>query len=300
MPFQPSFLPEKAEKLTIWPLSDLHLPRAQSQIVLRNRPFAKRADLVVFLGDMVRAYATEREYQAVRAFVESLNRPFRPICGNHEWYFEEFSENSAFYGEIWNQASNAEQRAKLRRFLNFWGLETLWSAQNHDLGHFVWLSLDSVETQKQEVLSAPQLDFLSEQLEIAGEKPLFVFCHAPVLIENRLDLIYYEPERSACIELESDLKTRFLKRAAPTFWMSGHIHLQPNHHLFPPYSSGGNVWQIHIPDTAGYGRFARHHHLPRQYEGAFSRLLEIDARGVSFLTHDHLQMSDCGSFRVDF
>jgi Icc protein len=295
----PSPLPQNADFLRILPFSDLHLPRLpQSQLILSNRAYLDCADYVVFLGDMVRAYGTPREYDAVRDFVAQLNRPFTAIAGNHEFYFASVDDDSALYGELWEQASDEEERQKLRRFQGFWRLEPLWRRFDSPLGRFVFLSLDGVGGWKQEALSNVQLDWFRAQLET--ELPLFVWCHAPLLLDARLDLVYYDEERTACIEPQGELQTALLKREAPTFWMSGHIHLHPDHYLFPPYLAGGNVWQVHCPDSRGYGRVKREHRVPVLYRGVFSRHLEIDRKGVWFVTHSHEERRDTQRFRVNF
>ncbi len=298
----PSNLPQNAEKLVVLPLSDLHLPKTESQIILANRDYLARADFAVLLGDMVRCYATDTEYQAVREFVSGLNRPYTPICGNHEWYFEEFDEISGIYGEVWAQASNQEQRAQQEKFRAFYGVKELWRSFSSPLGHFVFLSLDLVESQKQEVLTDVQLEFLRSEIEIAAEKPLFVFCHAPLMLRNRLDMVYYEEARSGCVELVGEVRAAMETRKSPTFWMSGHIHLHPDHHLFAPYRCGANVWQIHCPDSWGYGRWKREQYVPSRYQGLFSRHLEIEKSGVSFVTHEHVSQKDVDkySYSVDF
>jgi len=299
VPHPPSPVPHRSEALRILPLSDLHLPRSpQSEMILANRNYLDAADFVVFLGDMVRAYATPREYGAVREFANKVARPFTAVAGNHEFYFESVDDDSPQYGEHWERASDDEERGKLDAFTGFWRLEELWRSFDTPLGRFVFLSLDSVGTTKQEALSDRQLEFLSTQLETSA--PLFVFCHAPLLLEHRLDLVYYEEARSACIEPEGALLQGLLSRTSPTYWMSGHIHLHPDHHLFPPYRAGGNVWQIHCPDSRGYGRLVREHRVPVLYEGVYSRHLEIDATGVSFVTHSHSNSCDIGRFRLNF
>ena len=294
----PSPIPQNSDQLIVLPFSDLHLPKPQARTILSNRDYLNRADFVVFLGDMVRCYATPREYDAVRDFVTRLERPFTAIAGNHEFYFRSFDESTPLYGELWQEADDNEQRAKLDTFLAFWRLESLWRVFESPLGRFVFLSLDAVESEKQEVLSEAPLAFLGEQLET--DKPLFIWCHAPLMLDRRLDLVYYDEARTACIEPQGALKSALLKREAPAFWMSGHIHLNPEHYLFAPYRAGGNVWQIHCPDSRSYGRTLREHRVPQLYRGVFSRHLEIDASGVSFVTHSHDERRDLQSYRVDF
>jgi hypothetical protein len=292
--------PQNAEKLVLLPLSDLHLPKSSSQLILDNRDYLDRVDYTVLLGDMVSCYATDAEYGQVNEFIATMNRPYTAVCGNHEWYFELFNEDSSLYGDVWAEASEADKLASLHKFQMFYGVEKLWRSFDSPLGHFVFLSLDRVDAEKQECLSCAQLEFLHDEVNRDRNKPLFVFCHAPLMLGKRLEMVYYEEERTACVELEGDLRRALESRVAPSFWMSGHIHLHPDHPLFRPYRCGGNVWQIHCPDSWGYGRWSQTQWVPERYQGLFSRHLEIDSSGVSFVTHDHTSREDRESYRVDF
>lgn len=301
----PSALPQNSDRLTVLPLSDLHLPKPAARIILENRAYLDRMDYVVLLGDMVRCYGTDTEYEAVRGFIGGLGRPYTAVSGNHEWYFEAFEEDSGIYGEVWAEAPDGQQRASLAKFQRFYGVDSLWRSHSSPLGHFVFLSLDRVEVTKQECLSDAQLEFLAGEIERAGDRPLFVWCHAPLMLGCRLDMTYYDDTRTACIELGGEVRRALERRKAPTFWMSGHIHLHPDHYLFPPYrcsgpESQGSVWQIHCPDSWGYGRWQRSQHIPMLYQGLFSRHLEIDGQGVTFVMHDHLQQKDTAQFHVNF
>ena len=295
----PTALPRNAGQLRILPLTDLHLPKPSGSIITANRKLLNSVDYVVLMGDMVSAYATDREYEAVREFVENLKRPYTAVTGNHEFHFEEFDENSGLYAQVWNSADIAEQRANIEKFQRFYGLENLWRAYDSPLGRFVFCSLDGVGAPKQETLSEAQSRWLREQIYTASNAPLFVFCHAPLMLNNRLDMTYYD-ERTGCVEPSGDLKSALLERTAPTFWMSGHVHLHPDHYLTKPYLAGGAVWQIHCPDSWGYGRWRREQHCPERYEGPFSRVLEIDQSGVNFISHSQQSQSDVACFRVDY
>ena len=295
----PSSLPRNEHQLRILPLTDLHLPKPAGALISANRALLDSIDYVVLLGDMVSAYATDREYDAVREFVGNLRRPYTAVTGNHEFHFEEFDEDSGLYGQVWNSADIAEQCANIEKFQRFYGLENLWRSFDSPLGRFVFLSLDGIGESKQETLSELQIQFLRQQIVAAGEQPLFVFCHAPLMLEHRLDMTYYD-ERTGCVEAQGDLKSTILERAAPTFWMSGHVHLHPDHYLTKPYKAGGEVWQIHCPDSWGYGRWRREQWVPESYEGPFSRVLQIDENGVDFITHSHRERRDIREFRVNY
>ena len=295
----PSPLPQNAGKLRILPLTDLHLPKPAGAVITANRALLDAIDYVVLLGDMVSAYGTDREYAAVREFIDKLDKPYTAVMGNHEWHFEEFREDSGSYGTVWNAADAAEQREKVEKFRRFYGLDDLWRAFDSPLGRFVFCSLYGIEQWKQETLGDEQSHWLLEQMRGAGDRPLFVFCHAPLMLNHRLDMTYYD-DRTGCVEPQGELKRALLKRIAPTFWMSGHVHLHPDHYLTEPYKAGGQVWQIHCPDSWGYGRWRREQHVPENYAGPYSRVLEIDSTGVTFLSYSHTTRSDVGSFRVDF
>lgn len=294
-------VPAGAEsRLRILPLSDLHLPKSTSATILANRDYLDAMDYVVYLGDAVSCYGTEREYTAVANFVRQVARPYNAVCGNHEWFFQSFHEDSGLYGQVWSESGPEERREALARFQAFWQKPQLWHAEAHPLGHFVFLSLDNLEALKQESLSTPQLEFLAAQILRAGDAPLFVFCHAPLNLGRRLDLVYYDTSRTGCIDAEGEVLRLLNERKAPSFWMSGHVHLRPDHYLFPPYRCGGNVWQIHCPDSWGYGRWLREQNVPQRYDGVFSRHLEIDTEGVTFLSHSHSDGKELARYRVDY
>jgi len=293
-------LPEKTDILRILPLSDLHLPKPASRLILNNRALLDSLDYVVLMGDMVTAYGTKLEYAAVREFVNGLKVPYTAVSGNHEWFFKEYGEESGKYLEFWDEAERPEKLQKIENFKQFYGVSTIWRSFQNPLGKFVFLSLDDTQAPKQEAITQEQIDWFVGEIKAAGNQPIFVFCHCPVMLEKRLDFVYYDETRTGCIDTKGELKRALQTREAPTFWMSGHVHLHPDHYLFPPYRAGGNVWQIHCPDSWGYGRWAREHRIPKRYDFPYSRVLQIDAKGVSFETHEHNTQTRRETYRVDF
>lgn len=309
--------PNANGKLSLLLISDLHLPKSAAAEILGNRRYLNRHDFAVLMGDMTGCYGTDKEYGFVNQFVSELELPYRPITGNHEWYFELYNEDDSLYGMVWAKAKPEFQRTQLEKFEAFYQLDSRWRAYENDLGHFVFLSIDEVkgafhehrhgEQQyaspspgQPEALSEDQLDFLELQVRRAGDKPLYVFCHAPLMLEHRLDMVYYDEQRTGCIEAVDPIKRLLLERNAHTLWMSGHVHLRPDHYLSTPYRAGGNVWQIHCPDSWGYGRWLREQRIPQRYEGLFSKHLEIDVTGVTIVAHDHLKQRDVSSHRISF
>lgn len=283
-------------------LPDLHLPaRPQAtQRILDSRAFLDTRNYVVLLGDMVRAYATPREYAAAREFVSALNRPYTAVNGNHEFWFAPVLEDDPNYSQTWEQGSDEQQRAALSAFKKFYGLQSLWRVQRNALGTFIFLGLDGVGVHKQETLSQEQQAFLLAQLQEAGRAPVYVFCHAPLMLNKRLDMVYYEEARTGCVELTGELGRVMSERRGPTFWMSGHIHLHPEHYLFAPYECGPNVWQVHCPDGWGYSRWTREQHVPNQHDGVFTRSLEASSHAAVFVAWDHVANREASRHQINF
>jgi hypothetical protein len=103
-------------------------------------------------------------------------------------------------------------------------------------GEFFLLGLDDCENHKPESLSAAQQKFLETELRVRPDVPAFVFCHVPLMFDERLDMTYYDETRTACFEPQTSTREALQNRAAPVFWMSGHIHLRPDHYLFNAYT----------------------------------------------------------------
>ena len=287
-------VPDAPQTLNILPLSDLHLPMnlEASRRILNNRGYLNRMNHAVLLGDMVASYGTPREYSQVAKFVRQLRVPYSAINGNHEFYFHYDDREIERGNYVWDEASREEKTRNLEKFRDFYGLENLYRAQHTPRGSFIFLGLDDIESTKQETLTQAQWNFLNEALQAQPQLPAFVFCHAPLMLETRLDLIYYEAERTACVEAGASTRAALCNRAAPTFWMSGHIHLRPDHYLFAPYEIARGVWQIHCPDSWGFSRWQREHSAPQRHNGTFSRHLEIGENEVTFVSHDHIKRQD--------
>lgn len=287
--------------LRLLPLSDLHLginPKATDALV-GNRAYLDTIDYVVLLGDQTGCYGTPREYELLDDFVTRLRRPYRAINGNHEFYFEIHDERSGQHGRIWREQPAAAKAAQLERFRRFFGYEHLWWAERNRFGMFIFLGLDDIYSSKVEAVTSSQLASFAAFLQQSRDCPTFVFCHAPLMLDHRLDMRYYD-DRTACVELVGELKHDMQTRTAPLFWMSGHIHLHPRHYMFPPYQIAPRVWQVHCPDSWGYSRWLREHVVPKRHEELFSRHLEITADGVRFVTHDHDGGKDTGDYYVSF
>ncbi|HVF09679.1 MAG TPA: metallophosphoesterase [Abditibacteriaceae bacterium] len=288
------FLISPGDVLKLLPLSDLHLTAKPSatELLLSNREYLQRMDYVILLGDQCACYGTDTEYSALDACLPRLPKPYIAVNGNHEFYFEVHDEFSGHYGKIWREQSVEDKARQLRKFRDFFGLETLWHVAHHALATCIFLGLDDIENHKVESLSAAQLEFLAAELRAAQSQPVFIFCHAPLMLRHRLDMAYYDDERTACVEIAGELRELMEQRKLPLFWVAGHIHLRPDHHLFSAYNIGPHIWQVHCPDSWGYSRWSREHLKPQRHGQLFSRHLEIRQNEVALVTHDHIQRAD--------
>ncbi|HEX8550090.1 MAG TPA: metallophosphoesterase [Abditibacteriaceae bacterium] len=292
---QLSTLPQpQSEPFRILVLSDLHIPAhlEATRLIFDNAPHLRRMDFVVLLGDMVGSYGTPREYEHIAKFLKQLERPYAAIPGNHEFYFETDEDLQWGKGSRWEEATADIKVGKLSNFRAFYGIEQLWRAQHTPLGSFLFLSLDDVEQTKPETISLEQRAWLQEQLQVQPELPAYIFCHAPVMFERRLDMTYYDEYRTACVEFAPDDFAAFVERKAPVFWMSGHIHLRPDHYMFPAYLAHNNVWQVHCPDSWGYSRWLREQHSPQRHGDIYSRHLEVAHNELALVTHHHNKRED--------
>jgi hypothetical protein len=294
MPPSPLAITEATEFFRLLVLSDLHIPvhPEATQKILDNSAYWDRLEHVVLLGDICSSYGAEREYREAAKFIKQLRRPYSAINGNHEFYFATPDDLSKGKGSLWEELDPEGKTKKLDRFREFYGFNSLWRAQHTPLGSFIFLGLDDVKNSKVETLTGEQWMFLFEHLGVQPEKPAYVFCHAPVMFETRLDMVYYDEERTACVEVSEADWSVFAERSAPIIWMSGHIHLRPDHYLYPAYLSAPNVWQVHCPDSWGYSRWHREQFVPQRHSELFSRHLEIERDQLTLVTHQHNTRED--------
>jgi hypothetical protein len=289
-------LPAAQDLFSILVLSDLHIPSAKGQqkLLLENREFLDRHDWVMLLGDVTACYGTPAEYGQVNSFIETLDRPYSVINGNHEFSFALMLEESGQYGKIWERSSPAVQRSQLRRFNRFYGIDSCFQTARHDVAAFVTLGVDGIGDDDSGLLNDDHERWFAQSLERSRDLPLLVFAHFP-LQDSRLDRIrYYEPGRRAYYIPGPTVRRELESRSHPTFWFSGHLHFRPSHSLFEPYETEMGVWQLHCPDSRGYGRANNQHWSPQHYDGLFVRSVHLDSNRLSVITTDLYNGIECG------
>jgi 3',5'-cyclic AMP phosphodiesterase CpdA len=286
-PVKISALPAK-HSLRILLLPDLHIPASPEhhRLLLDSRAFLEEHDWVVLLGDVTAYYGTVREYDAVRAFIHELDRPYGVVNGNHEFFFGEVVEDSGEYGVRWTAGSAQAQRAQISRFERFYGNESQFDAGSYGHCAFCLLGIDSIGPEDQALLSKEHDSWFADVLAQFEDRPIFIFSHFP-LCDPRLETIrYYQEGRKPYLSPSARVRELLRRRAARAFWFSGHVHFKPSHPLAKPYLTTDGVWQFHCPDARGYGRDDDQLWQPQQYDGLFVRSMTLEPNRLLVTTTD--------------
>jgi hypothetical protein len=282
-----SHIPEK-DLLRILIVSDLHIPLGtqQKDWLLQDREWLDTHDWAVLLGDMTACYGTPGEYQRVNEFITQLARPYSVVNGNHEFSFDPCADGSAEYGKRWEHSSPEIQRSQLQRFEAFYRIETRFMALRHPLAAFCLLGVDAIGEWSNGMLNPEHESWLEHTLDTVEDLPLLVFCHFPLFTSAMSAIRYYEEGRKPCYIPPEGIRHKLAGRAHPTFWFSGHVHFRPPHPLVVPYFTEDRVWQVHCPDSWGFGRPNNENWHPEHYQGLFVRSIELGHLQLRIITTD--------------
>jgi hypothetical protein len=175
-PLKISALPVK-HSLRILVLPDLHIPSSPEhlRLLLDNRAFLEEHDWVVLLGDVTANYGTPGEYDAVRAFIHELDRPYGVVNGNHEFFFTQVADDSNEYGVRWTAGSPQSQRAQISRFERFYGNDSHFDAGCYGHAAFCLLGIDSIGPEDQALLSEEHEAWFADVLRRFADRPAFWF-----------------------------------------------------------------------------------------------------------------------------
>jgi hypothetical protein len=286
-PVLPSQLPEK-EPLRILIVPDLHIPlgKPQKTWLLQDRKWLDAHDWVVLLGDMTACYGTPGEYRQVNGFISELARPYSVVNGNHEFSFSPCEDGSADYGRKWEHSSRRVQQSQLERFEAFYQIGSRFAAHRSALAGFCLLGIDSIGDGSSGLLSSKHEAWFEDVLDTMCDVPLLVFCHFPLITGVMDSIRYYEEGRKPYYLARKEVRARLAQRTHPTFWFSGHVHFRPPHPFLAPYLTEDRVWQIHCPDSWGFGRPDNENWRPQHYDGLFVRTIELDHRHLRVITTD--------------
>ena len=193
--------------------------------------------MVTSLGDLCQDRGTEEEYAAVKEFFSKLKKPHYPVVGNHDYYYA----TSLGPGGKRIKAAPAEREAKLSKFRETFGLQTVFYSREVGRYVLVFLSTDHLAGELTE-MSERQMDWLRSELQKNNKKPTIIFFHAPLqgTLRNYSKAIN-TPSRIA----HPSEGIRDLLRGNPQvfLWVSGHTHTSP---LEESFASGINVYEKRI------------------------------------------------------
>ena len=292
----------RADQLSVLILPDLHIPSSfskQKKLLLDNRGFLDRHDWVVLLGDVTNCYGTPREYEHANRFISNLGRPYSVVNGNHEFIFSPMADDAPDFGSKWEHGSAEQQQRQMNRFNDFYGFESCYQAARHPLAGLILLGLDSIGPDDSGIMSEEHQRWFERSLASMRDQPVIVFSHLPIQ-DQRLDRIrYYEPGRRPYYQPSPAVRHELECRTAPTFWFSGHVHFCPPHPLSKPYRTEMGIWQVHCPDTRGYGRPHNQSWTPERYDGLFARSLLLKKGRLSIITTDLVTDSECDRGEFD-
>ena len=122
-------------------LGDPHLPGRN--IEQKAKAVAKinswdDVEMVVAVGDICAEFGTDAEYAVAREFFGNLHKPFFPVTGNHDFYYQSPSGSK---GRL-IQGTQVSQQEKLYRFRRTFGLSSHYYSKTVGQYLLVFLSAD--------------------------------------------------------------------------------------------------------------------------------------------------------------
>jgi hypothetical protein len=276
------------DTLRILVVADLHIPlgEVQKTLLLRDREWLSSHDWVILLGDMTACYGTPGEYRSVDAFIHTLDRAYSVVNGNHEFSFVPCEDGSVDYGKRWEPSPPEVQRSQLERFEAFYQIDSRFQACRHALAGLCLLGIDGIGQLTNGLLNPEHETWFERVLDSMKDSPMLIFCHFPLATQAMNAIRYYEPGRVPCYIPNAAIRNSLAHRQQPTFWFSGHVHFRPSHPLSAPYKTEVGVWQIHCPDSWGFGRQDNERWRPEHYDGLFAKTLELDCQHLHIITTD--------------
>lgn len=255
-------------------LPDLHIPIDMDlkEIILNSTIF-KEIDYVILLGDNVACYGNDKEYELLNGFIKRMGKPYSAVNGNHEFMFEVIDSKSENYGSIWKPNDSTGRKVQLEKFYNFFGLkDRYWYEKVADI-LYIFLTLGRPESEKIEILPAGCEEFLNGLYNrIKEAKYFFIFCHAPLKGSEIDGFKYYADDADPFLHLSEDIKKTIENSGIPTFWFSGHIHLNYNHPMSVVRKVNKNLYQVNCPPSWKFSRRDIDDIVPKRHE-EFSSLI---------------------------
>jgi 3',5'-cyclic-AMP phosphodiesterase len=227
-------------------LGDPHLPGRN--IEFKEQVLAKinswdDVEMVVAVGDICAGFGTDTEYAVAGRFFGKLDKPFFPITGNHDFFYQSPSGSD---GRL-VQGTKESQQAKLGQFRRTFGLNNHFYSRH--VGRYLLIFLSADHSDYLAGISDQQLDWLRLELSTHAKTPTLIFFHAPL----KGTLRDYRPfiNTPGFIAQPAKAIHGILKGNPQVFlWLSGHTHTSPLEESYaaPINLYAGQVTTIHNKD----------------------------------------------------
>ncbi len=227
-------------------------------------------ELVIALGDICEQNGTAAEYAQAREYFQGLRHPLRVITGNHDFIYDDISDEQGKGVRAPPQVG----REKLRQFRETFGLSAL--SESRVLGKYLLVFVSAESTDFLVGLTPSQLAWLDGELTRHADLPTLIFFHAPLLGTLR----QYKPwvNQPHSVAQPVDQIHALLEKHPQVFlWASGHTHTTP---LEESYASAINLYggRVHVIHNAAMNR-----------ETIWTNTLSLCADRVVVRTYDHRQ-----------
>ena len=227
-------------------LGDPHLPGRnieQKEQVLAKINSWDDVEMVVAIGDICAYFGTDAEYAVAKEFFGKLHKPFFPITGNHDFYYQSPSGPEGKLAE----GTTESKQAKLGLFRKTFGLTNHYYSRH--VGRYLLVFLSADHSDYLAGISDQQLAWLRRELSTNAKTPTIVFFHAPL----KGTLRDYRPfiNTPGFIAQPAEAIHGILKGNLQVFlWVSGHTHTPPLEESFasPINLYAGQVTNIHNKD----------------------------------------------------
>jgi 3',5'-cyclic-AMP phosphodiesterase len=227
-------------------LGDPHLPGRN--IKLKEKVLAKinswnDVEMVVAVGDICAEFGTDAEYTAAGKFFGKLRKPFFPITGNHDFYYQSPPDKEGKLVE----GTKESQQAKLGQFCTTFGLSKHYYSRR--VGRYLLVFLSADHSDHMAGISDQQLAWLRRELSTYRKIPTLIFFHAP-LKGSLSDYRRFINTPGFVAQPEASIHDILTGNPQVFLWVSGHTHTSPLEESYaaPINLYAGQVTNIHNKD----------------------------------------------------
>lgn len=258
-------------------LGDPHLPGKElhaKENLLQTVNGWGDIDRVVVLGDICKETGTASEYAAAKEFFSRLQKPLRLVAGNHDYIFEDETNNAGRKVK----AGPTARRLKLARFAETFRLKEIYGSEQVGNYLLVYLSTDDLESGHLAKLSEEQVAWLAALLARYRNLMTIVFFHAPLAGTLKT---YNENTNTPSFVAQPAVRLYELIRENPQLflWVAGHLHVPATNEN---YSSPVNVYEKQVTVI---------HNADLERKHPWTNVLYLYPEKVIVRTYDHWQKS---------